>query len=434
MKTFLKKFSPLLVLLICMMLALTFAACNPDDDGENTPQQSAVVQGVKLELSADGSHYTVTGYERTGAVLSLPSSHSGVEVRKIDQEAFLNNETLTQLTVPNTIKTIGNSAFKGCNNLESITLPFVGQGVLENSYFGYIFGASTYTEQDEVVPQSLKSVILTGGSYIRNNAFYDCENLVSVTIPETVTAIGDSAFYGCSKLQSIVIPDSVESIGSFAFAYCSAATKVTIGSNLTNIPDTTSAFYAFEDCSMLGEFVVADSNPAYTTQEGILYNKAKTEIIIVPKRFYGTVNIPDGVTKIGFTAFGGCIGLQGVVIPDSVTSIAERAFGSCTWLRWVKMGDGVETIGHKAFADCERLEKIIIGSGLESIGLIAFENCTKVTSVFYKGADWTELNSISGYNVAGSPLLDAATYYYSETENTDGSHWHYVDGEPSIWQ
>ena len=160
---------------------------------------------------------------------SLTSVTIGSGVTSIGEGAFYGCDSLTGIVIPDSVTTIGTSAFKGCTSLTSITLPFVGatKDGTSNTHFGYIFGASSYSYNDDYVPSSLKEVIITGGITIRSSAFYGCISLTSVVIPDSVTSIGNYAFYGCSSLTSIVIPDSVTTIGWGAFSNCTSLTSVT---------------------------------------------------------------------------------------------------------------------------------------------------------------------------------------------------------------
>ena len=154
--------------------------------------------------------------------------------------------------------------------MASITIPYVGEKADgSGTHFGYIFGASSYDYNDDYVPESLKEVIITGGTSIGNDAFYGCSGLTSITIPNSVTSIGSSAFYGCSGLTSITIPESVKSIGVGAFRGCSGLTSITIPNSVTSIED-----FTFSGCSGLTN-----------------------------------ITIPDSIKSIGDYAFDGCSGL-----------------------------------------------------------------------------------------------------------------------------
>ena len=150
--------------------------------------------------------------------IEIPNS-----VTSIGNCAFVGCSNLKNIAIPNSVSFIGSSAFNGCSSLESITLPFLGNGI-DQTHFGYIFGASSYSDNDWYVPTSLKSVTITGGTSIDNYAFNDCYMLTSITIPNSIVSVGDDAFSRCSNLKSIVIPNSVTSIGSYAFYGCSNLT------------------------------------------------------------------------------------------------------------------------------------------------------------------------------------------------------------------
>ena len=216
----------------------------------------------------------------------VPSLIGGKSVAEISDKCFIDQATITQVTIPDSVTSIGFGAFSGCNWLTSLTIPFI------NNYLGYMFGASSYSDNSSFIPGSLKTIIVTGGTSIASDAFSGCGGLTSITLPNGLTSIEGSAFSGCSGLTSITIPNSVISIGSSAFSGCSGLTSITIPNGLTNIESS-----VFSGCSGLT-----------------------------------SITIPSSVTSIGSGAFSGCNGLTSITIPNSVTSIGESVFRNCTSL------------------------------------------------------------------------------------------------------
>ena len=240
------------------------------------------------------------------------------------------NTGLTSVTIPDSVTSIGQYAFQNCSLLESLTLPFVGLTKDGTSYthFGYIFGASSPSYNDDYVPDSLKEVTITGGT-IGEHAFKDCTGLTSVTIWDGVTNIESDAFFGCTGLTSIKVDAK---------------------------------------------------NTAYASVDGVLYNKAKTELIFIPAAVAGDITIPHGVTSIGYSAFDGRSALTSISIPDSVTDIEDYAFRDCIGLTSITMPDSVTSIGSSAFEGCIGLTSITIPDSVTHIKSSAFEGCINITS------------------------------------------------------
>ncbi len=199
-------------------------------------------------------------------------------------------------------------------------------GISEYAYVVYSDGTAEITRYfgsatNLTIPSTIDGYKVTS---IGVDAFAGCENLTSVTIPSGVTSINDDAFWDCENLKSVTIPNSVTSIGHCAFEGC-ALTSVTIPSSVTSLGDD-----VFNDCDKLTSITVDSNNKNYTSLNGVLYNKGKTEILAYPKaKADSSYTAPNTVTSIVYGPFRDCNNLKSVSLPTSVKSIEEESFGSC---------------------------------------------------------------------------------------------------------
>jgi hypothetical protein len=194
-----------------------------------------------------------------------------------------------------------------------------------------------------------------------------------------VTSIGDLAFFSKSYLSAITIPDSITNIGGSAFAECGKLTNAIIGQNVVAIADD-----AFYSCTKLRSITVADENPAYSTLDGVLFDKNQERLIRCPGGWTGRYFIPEGVTTIGPWAFNDCNSLPFIQFPDSVTTIEYSAFSCCVSLSSVTIGCGVTQIGGDAFSFCTRLVSLMItGNSLTNLGGNVFQNCWDLQGVYF---------------------------------------------------
>ena len=257
---------------------------------------------------------------------------------------------------------------------------------------------------------------------IGDNAFYLCENLISVTIPDSVTSIGNNAFDHCLNMASVTIPDSVVFIGDFAFADCDRLTSITIPDSVTNIGANPFIF-----CDRLIDIIVSQNHPAFEIVDSVLYRKTDKTLIVYPWALkntefiipYGTVNIgsnafygcenmrsvtiPDSVISIGDCALA-CSWLTSITIPDSVTSIGNSVFSSCSWLTSVTIPDSIISISDRTFASCWYLTSVTIPDSVTSIGNSAFSGCKSLTSVTIPDSV-TSIGDKAFYGCSSSALI-----------------------------
>ena len=228
---------------------------------------------------------------------------------------------------------------------------------------------------------------------IDDEAFSGCWSLTAVTLPPALQTIGEFSFHGCN-FPSIVIPNSVTSIGSHAFRGCDALTSITIPSSVTSISEN-----PFFSCPALATITVEAGNTVYSSPEG---SNAiiKTEEHKLVSGCKNTV-IPEGVTTIGASAFGGCSDLTEIHIPSSVTLIDAWAFNSCSGLTEVTIPSSVTYIGNAAFYGCTGLTSITVEATTPpTLDNGAFDNVPVSILVYVPCGS---LEAYQNYNNTGTP-------------------------------
>lgn len=387
---------------------------------------------------------------------------------KLNSTKSVDEDTLVfgckSTVIPNTVKTIGDYAFRGHNKLESIVIP---EGVESIGQEAFAF-CSSLTSID-FPNNSLKSVGIDAFEYTNESLFKsyknakyigDSENpyLVCIEAEDTnITSLelhNDTkitvslSFNNCTKLESLVIGDHLEYVGYKTFISCENLTNLTVGNaiNVCNDEDNSKFFYGelpnIETC-------VITSGVTSIRENAFLGCKKLSSI-----------TIPNGITSIGNDAFSGCIALNNVVIPSSVTTIGESAFESCEALTNVSLSDitvisknmfkdctklvsinlpiSVTTIGDSAFSGCKKLTTINIPTNVTSIGKSAFNKCSSLTSLelsnnistlgektFYNCSSLTSINiptsltSIGNSVFYGCSSLNDVTLHNNITEIGD---------------
>ena len=259
------------------------------------------------------------------------------DTRGIATDAFRKCTGLTSVVIPDAVVNIGDGAFLQCSNMKSLSIgksvDFIGEAAFNHcSALESITVASDNPHFDS--RNDCNAIIETRS----NKLVLGCRNTV---IPDNIARIGLQAFYYCNALESVELPNTLTVIEDMAFTGCSGLTSLVIPNSVTDI-----RYYAFSGCSGLTSVV-----------------------------------IPDAVEKLGAGAFGGCSSLTSLEIPKYLTEIKDYTFAGCSSLTSVEIPDSVVTIGARAFASCKKLESVTIGKSVAFIGVCAFANIDALTTV-----------------------------------------------------
>lgn len=378
----------------------------------------SLADGIKIV--ADGAFSGCTNVTE----IVMPSS-----VKTIDANAFSGCSRLEKLHLPEGLCSIGDGAFDGCVKLlekakrydgfyvlDGWVVDPWGVGIQEHGVLGRelvlpdgVRGVAERTFAKSKVrdfatnevwtvkpmlsasfPKSLRHiddgafsgaeierlVLPDGIRSIGATAFSDCTNLLSVSIPSTIEkwgvdvswrSGGGAVFRGCTSLKEVRIVEGLRELPTAGFDGCCSLESVAIPSSVTNGLEN-----AFSECPSLQSLVVSSENPIYQSFDGVVYTKDGKKIIFCP-RGKQTVDIPNGVTSIGYGAFYSCANLTSLVIPSSIKVIGPNAFSCCNSITNITIPEGVECIGYSTFGNCRRLVEIRMPSTVREIGLLAGE-------------------------------------------------------------
>lgn len=247
-------------------------------------------------------------YKINATMIPIPDYFNNEKVVALSASFFSAMEQVEKVILPPSVKTIGESAFDGCTALTTIEAP------------------------------GLVSV----GKY----AFRSCTALQEITLPDTLSQLGDNAFQGCTALKKVVLPQGVRTLPNSLFLGCSALTDVQVSNKLQVIED-----YAFANCTSLTE-----------------------------------LTLPDTATSIGNNAFLSCTKLSKLTLSTDLVSVGDKAFGNCISLTKLDLGRKLTKIAPRTFSGCQALSEITLPDTLTLIGYSAFENCTALTTVHFGGS------------------------------------------------
>ena len=367
------------------------------------------------------------GEEAFSCCASLTSINLPNKINQIGVNAFFRCSSLKSIKIPDGVERIGGYVFYGCGSLAEIVIPDKVTRI----------GCFAFSECSSLISASISDNV----AEIGEGAFKNCSKLKNVNIPKGLVKLGYEVFDGCASLTSLTIPDGVaeadwrgklnqcENLGSISVGPGNPALMDIDGvlfrkdkSNILRdiircpggkaqssyaIPDGTvnldfAAFYgcknikdviipasvkktdvrSYYGCKRLVNIHVVGDNTKFSDEDGILYDKSKSELIRYPAgREENTFAIPDGVIRIGDFAFNGCEKLESIIIPSSVTEIGGNAFQYCENLKSITIPDSVTKIGGQAFRHCETLASIVIPDSVADIGVRVFEFCKNLADI-----------------------------------------------------
>ncbi len=310
---------------------------------------------------ADGDNVTWTLYEDGELVIS--GSGEMYNYSSTEKAPWYSNRlSFTSVVIKDSINNIGEFAFYDCSNLINISIPIT----VTNIGKGAFYSCKNLTTIE--IPNNV--------SKIGSSAFAYCKKLSEINIPANVTSIDSETFYQCENLKEINIP-SVAKIGFHAFGYCYSLTSIKIPNSLTSLDIS-----AFKQCLNLENILVDTNNQHYSSVDGVLFNKNKTKLLKHPAGNKRTeYNIPNGVTTISGTAFDNCANLISIILPHGVTAIGKNAFEGCINLTTINIPRSVTKVGDNAFGWCKKLTTINIPDSVSSIGKEVFDRCIQLENI-----------------------------------------------------
>ena len=414
--------------------SFTVSKSNREKVGYTGVEGEELVIPVVFYDETDGKWYRVTGIGDSAfkdctnlASVTIPASISDMRTK-----VFENCTNLKSVTIADNSRFyIMSRAFYGCTNLQSVTF---GKNCNINYIYDYAFyNCKSLTSID--IPDSV--------SLVDRYAFYGCHSLTSITIPSKVYKIGDSAFNQCYNLTSVTIPASVTTIGANAFSYCYKLVEVINHSDFSFTVGDSSyggiALYAKEVHN--GEISKIDNQDGYLfyTYDGVNYlmgYAGNYTDLILPQSYKGepyvlyeytfynrmtftSITIPESVTSIPKYAFYGCTNITSITIPESVTSIGDYAFYGCSSLEVVTIPNGVTSIPKNAFYGCTNITSITIPESVTSIGDYAFYGCGSLEVVIIPNG----VTSIPKFAFYGCTSITSITIPESVTSIGDNAFY-----------
>jgi hypothetical protein len=371
------------VILALAFVTLSLTGCDNGTVPSNQPSD------FRFTINADDTTYLVyAGTARSGAVV-IPGSYNGKPVTMIGTHAFIDCTGLTSITIPASVVALGISPFSGCTNLASITVDENNPSFASEGGILYNKAKTSF----EAVPLGISGAVTLPDSLmsIARAAFYECTRLTSVSIPASVTSIGELAFRNCSALTDITVDANNQyytSEGGIAYNKAKTAIvavpggisgNITLPGSLTSIGNN-----AFTACANITGIEI----PASVTEIG--------GVVFAGCSSLTSIEIPEGITSIGLALFEDCTSLTSVTLPASVTWIADMVFRNCSSLTDITLPTGLTRIDNQVFTGCASMTSITIPPSVERMGNTVFIDWTESQTIYVPFANQEEMDAAWG--------------------------------------
>jgi len=307
-----------------------------------------------------GNSLTSIGMNAFGTCERLTSVQIPNNVTTIKESAFRSCSSLTFVTIGSGVTSIGNSAFSNCKRLQEFRVSE------DNTYYCQLDGALYSEDKTTLIvcpnTKTNEYIIPNSVTSIGNYAFDGCNKLTSITIPNGVISIGDYAFASCAGLTSITIPKSITSIGNYAFSGCDGLKSITIPNRVTSIGNGAFAHSNGLTSITIPNSVISIGNEAFAYCVGLTSITIPNSVSSIGHEAFSncggltSITIPNSVTSIGEYAFAYCVGLTSIIIPNRVTSIAHGTFAYSKGLTSITIPNSVTSIGSYVFSGFSLLE------------------------------------------------------------------------------
>lgn len=325
----------------------------------------------------------------------------------IGANSFNGCSQLANVTLPDSITTINESAFENCESIQIVNISDLNKWcniTFVNAYSNPLFnGSDLYLSGVKLTSLDLSSLT---GTQIKKYAFYGCQSIISVSIPEGIIKVCSEAFNHCANLVNVSLPGTLITIESNAFANCSAINRVNVADISNWCGVTFENAYAnpisngadlYSGGTKITDLVIASTAPIINDYA---FNNCKS---------IATVTLSKGINVIGSYAFNNCINLTSIEIPGSVTSIGDYAFNGCTLLSTASIPYNLESLGSFAFNNCSSLSEITIPTRVTLINSNTFAGCDHLTKVTINSASIA--NDLTSHTAQQYLIANATTIY-----------------------